>query len=182
MDATQTTKWTRFTPERREAFVRLIAEGVTVSGAARAVGINRQHAYEVREKDAEFAAAWADAEETYTDWLRDEFRRRLREGVVTERDLAFRGQLTGDKASTRVMDTDLLLRELGRRDPSYGERRQVEHTGAVAHTYEHILAKMMSPERLAEVDRIFHREVGPANGFILPPVEGSVTERSFAGA
>jgi transposase-like protein len=76
-----------FTPEKRARFLAVFAEGGNMTSAARAVDISRPTIYEWREKDEDFAAAFADAKEQALDALEGEARRRAmgwRDVVVTQ--------------------------------------------------------------------------------------------------
>jgi hypothetical protein len=64
----------------RELFLGQLERTGNVSGACRAAGIGRSTAYEWRAGDAAFAAQWAEAEETATDALEAEARKRAVDG------------------------------------------------------------------------------------------------------
>ena len=51
------------------AFLEALAEGATVTTAAKAAGVGRATAYDRRKLDKEFASAWDDAVEQATDEL-----------------------------------------------------------------------------------------------------------------
>jgi len=51
------TQDTRFTPDRQQRFLDLIADAHSLSGAAKLVGINRDTAYDLRDRDPAFATA-----------------------------------------------------------------------------------------------------------------------------
>jgi hypothetical protein len=53
-----------------ERFIAELAAGRTVSDAARAAGIPRRTAYDIRQRDEDFALAWHDAIEEGTDVYR----------------------------------------------------------------------------------------------------------------
>lgn len=57
------------TDRARSAFLRIFSETCNVSEACRAAKIGRSAAYAWRNDDPDFAAAWADAEETAVDKL-----------------------------------------------------------------------------------------------------------------
>ena len=48
----------RWTAAKREAFLTALIETANVAGAARAVGVPERSPYQLRRKDADFAAAW----------------------------------------------------------------------------------------------------------------------------
>lgn len=57
----------RWTPAKREAFLRALVETANVAGAARSVDLPPCSPYKLRAKDAEFSAAWDVAlEEAYS--------------------------------------------------------------------------------------------------------------------
>lgn len=70
----------KITPARRKKFLEALAEGETVTGAARRAGTHKRRFYEVREADPDFAAAWQEAIEAGTDKLEDELRRMAEAG------------------------------------------------------------------------------------------------------
>lgn len=62
---------TFMTPERREAFLRILAQGSSVAAAARTIGMSRGHMYLLRKTDEQFARDWDQAVEEGTDILED---------------------------------------------------------------------------------------------------------------
>ena len=60
----------------KRRFIDEIASGKSVTAACAAAGIGRSSVYDMRCDDADFAAAWDDAEEQSVDLLEDEARRR----------------------------------------------------------------------------------------------------------
>jgi transposase-like protein len=95
----------KVTPEKKAKFLSVLAEGGSVTQAARAIGIACKNVYAWRNKDQQFKADWEDAVEQGTDCLKDE---------------AVRG--TKDHSNTLLI---FLLK--GRRKERYAERQ--EHTG-----------------------------------------------------
>src|SRR5215471_6930574 len=71
----------KFTKDRREAFLRALADTGIVTVAAGVAGVTRARAYQVRKEDPGFAAAWEDAEERAADALEAEAFRRAVVGV-----------------------------------------------------------------------------------------------------
>ena len=67
---------TKRTADHKGRFLAILAEGGSVKLAAEKAKIGRRTAYEWREKDAAFAAAWDEAVEAGTDALEDEAVRR----------------------------------------------------------------------------------------------------------
>jgi len=64
----------------RPAFLAAFAEAGSVATACRAAGINRSTVYRERQRDEQFAVAWADTEEGVTDMLEAEALRRAMDG------------------------------------------------------------------------------------------------------
>lgn len=62
----------RWTDGRKAAFLALVAEGCTVTYAAEQQGLSRRSAYELRDRDAAFKAAWLEAYEESTELLERE--------------------------------------------------------------------------------------------------------------
>ena len=106
------------TNRARDIFITTLAETCNVSESARAAGLGRTTAYEWREADAEFAAAWDEAEQTAIDKL---------EKVAWDR-------ATKSDGSDRMLE--ILLK--AHRPEKYVERNKVEHTGSVPVTFNFI--------------------------------------------
>lgn len=73
-------------------FLDHLRTSCNVAGSCRAVGVSSTAVYALRDKDADFAAAWDDALEDAYDYLEAEARRRAFEGV--EEPVVYQGQLT----------------------------------------------------------------------------------------
>ena len=73
---------TKLTKTRREKFLAILRTCCNVTVACRDIGIARITAYEHRDKDPEFSAAWDNALEEAVDLLEAEARRRALEGVA----------------------------------------------------------------------------------------------------
>src|SRR5262245_19941587 len=71
----------KLTQARRECFLRALAVSGSVTAAAAMAGTSRTRVYELRKVDPAFAALWDEAEETATDALEAEARRRAIDGV-----------------------------------------------------------------------------------------------------
>ena len=74
--------YTRWTKQRKEAFLEVLAATSNVSEAARAVKMERRGAYVLKAKDAEFAAAWAIALERGYCELEMHLVRQVRDGTL----------------------------------------------------------------------------------------------------
>lgn len=73
-------------------FLDHLRTSCNVAGSCRAAGVSHTAVYTLRDKDADFAAAWDDALEESYDHLEAEARRRAFEGV--EEPVVYQGQLT----------------------------------------------------------------------------------------
>lgn len=114
-------------PDWRKPFLEALAAGQTIKAAAADAGINRRTAYERRDTDAEFAAAWDDAYEDGSDLLEAEAWRRAVDGWVERGIYDEDGEQIGEVR--KYSDTMLALLIKARRPAIYRERHQVEHTG-----------------------------------------------------
>ena len=94
--------------DREKAFLAALAAGKSVAAAAAAAGVARRTAYNWRESDAAFAAAWDEAWEAGTDRLED---------------LALQGAEAGSEK--------LLLALLKARRPQRYTRSIIEHGGSL---------------------------------------------------
>ena len=63
------------TKTAREKFIKILGTTCNITVACREIGITRNTAYDHREKNAEFAAAWDNALEEAVDLLEAEARR-----------------------------------------------------------------------------------------------------------
>jgi hypothetical protein len=72
-------KVSKVTPEKKAKFLSVLAEGGSVTQAARAIGVARKNVYEWRNKDEQFKADWDDAVEQGTDCLEDEAVKRAKD-------------------------------------------------------------------------------------------------------
>lgn len=96
------------TPRAREKFIAKLAECCNVSEACRAANIGRSAAYHWRSEDEDFAAAWAEAEETAADLLE---------------------QTAWNRATTDKSDRMLEILLKAHRPHKFIERIQNQHTG-----------------------------------------------------
>src|SRR5215831_10392481 len=71
----------RLTRERQERFLKALAETDIVSAAVEIAGTSRTRVYELRKRDAGFAAGWEESEERAADALEAEAWRRAVAGV-----------------------------------------------------------------------------------------------------
>jgi hypothetical protein len=71
------------TPERDQRFLNALSDGASVKAACDAAGYGRRTAYDWRERDPAFRAAWDDAVEEGTDALEDTAYQRAKESSDT---------------------------------------------------------------------------------------------------
>ena len=98
--------------DRREAFLAALQDGRSVTGAAKAAGINRTLLYRWRSDMPEFAAAWDETVETALDLIEEEAWQRARHGV--QKPVFYRGQQIG---TITTWNDKLLMFLLQRRRP-----------------------------------------------------------------
>jgi hypothetical protein len=114
------------TPHVEAKFLEVLAEGWSVTAAARSIGTGRSTVYQWRDDD-EFAALWDEAVEAGTDLMEDEAVRRAVEGVP--RPVFYQGQIVG---SIQEFSDFLLDRQLrARRKAKYSDRVESAVSAAV---------------------------------------------------
>lgn len=64
------------TEDQKETFIACLRGGATVADAAKEIGFERRSMYTIRERDGDFAEAWAEAYDQGTMALEDEAPRR----------------------------------------------------------------------------------------------------------
>lgn len=112
--------------QRQGIFLRALAQGETMARALAQAGIaSRATINAWREKDADFAAAYVEAQENASDLLEAEARRRAVDGV--EEPLHYQGQVFAHVR--RYSDTLLLALLKATRPEKFKDR--VEHSGSV---------------------------------------------------
>lgn len=116
---------TKMTAKKRQQFLGLVANGASITRAARSIRMSRQYMYELRVKDPIFAAAWDAAEEEGTDLLEDEATRRAAEGV--EEPVYYKGDVAG--FVRKYSDTLMIVLLKARRPDKYRERSETTHKG-----------------------------------------------------
>jgi hypothetical protein len=120
----------KLTRERRQRFLKALAETGIVSVAVEIAGTSRTRVYELRKRDASFASAWEEAEEHAADALEVEAWRRAVEGVPEP--LVSSGKVVRDDdgqplAIRRYSDNLLLALLKARRPERFKDRAVVEH-------------------------------------------------------
>jgi hypothetical protein len=121
----------RITGRRSRRFLEALAETGNVTAAA-AAGISRGGAYDHRQIDEAFAAAWAEAEQVAADKLEAEAWRRAVDGVSEP--VISMGKLVRDENDQpvtirRYSDNLLALLLRAHRPEKFRERAPHEHTG-----------------------------------------------------
>lgn len=112
------------TDRARERFLAVLAETCNVSEAARSAGISRTAAYDWREDDEAFAAAWEQAEQEAADKLEREAWRRAVEG--TDKPVVFQGVITDTYKEYSDRMLEILLK--AHRPDKFIERRDTKVT------------------------------------------------------
>jgi hypothetical protein len=120
----------KLTKDRRENFLKALANTGSVTAAVAMAGTSRTRVYELRKADPIFAAGWEDAEEIAADRLEEEARRRAVEGV--QEPLVSAGKIVRDDdglpiAIRRYSDTLLLALLKAHRSQRFKDRAVVEH-------------------------------------------------------
>jgi len=98
-----------------------------VSRACEVIGISRQTAYMERQRNEDFAIAWADVEERTTETMEREAYRRAVEGVTEP--LVSAGKHVTDVQSYSDRLLEFMLKS--RRPEKYRDRVDVNHSGQV---------------------------------------------------
>lgn len=120
----------------RALFLEELRKRGNVTDAVAAAGMARTTAYEWREKDPEFAAAWGAALDEAADALEKEAWRRAYEGV--EEPLIGRVERDRDDVITyvrRYSDSLMQLLLKAHKPEKYRERQEVQHSGKVEVSY-----------------------------------------------
>jgi hypothetical protein len=120
----------KLTRERQERFLKALAETGIVSAAVEIAGTSRTRVYDLRKRDAGFAAGWEEAEERAADALETEAWRRAVVGV--QEPLVSGGKVMRDDegqplAIRRYSDTLMLALLKARRPERFKDRAVVEH-------------------------------------------------------
>jgi len=119
-------KYTPFTDDRRERFLETLRQVPNVTYAATRAGVTRRTAYNHRDADPEFAAAWDDAIEEGMDLVELEAHRRAVHGV--EEPVFYMGTIAG--YVTKYSDTLMGRLLQAYRPEKFSEKHQHQHTPA----------------------------------------------------
>jgi hypothetical protein len=130
------------TPKKdwRVAFLAALADTGSVVRAVKLAKVARSVAYEHRESDAGFAAAWKEAERIAVEQMESEARRRAVDGTL--KPVFQGGKRVGE---VREYSDVLLIFLLKAHDPKYRDKQQVEHSGAVVQTHVYLPPKNDPP-------------------------------------
>jgi hypothetical protein len=112
----------KMSDERKVAFLAALAATCNVTRACEAISIARVTAYEWRDNDEQFAAAWVKAREIGAEALEDEATRRAFEG--TDKPVFHMGRECG--AVREYSDTLAIFLLKGAKPEKYRERAQVD--------------------------------------------------------
>lgn len=153
---------TKLTPEKKSAFLHVLAETCNVSKAAAAIGVARMTVYEWRDDDPVFAAAWDKAKALGVEALEDEAHRRAFEGV--DKPVFYQG---GECGAVREYSDTLAIFLLKAHNPEkYRENSKVEISG-------HLAVTEMSDDEI-------RAEIAALAGTGLLPIAGETDGSEFA--
>lgn len=132
----------------KQVFITALLKSSNVSAACRKAKISRAVAYDHRETDTEFAAAWEEALEMALDDAESEAWRRGVKGTISNRQYDKDGKLIS--ATRQYSDTLLIFMLKAHRPAKYRETIRNEHTGAsggaIRVAQEHDLTKLSLDE------------------------------------
>lgn len=118
-----------FTAEKQATFLKALARRGIVAAACRAARVSRTTVYERRRDDAEFAAAWEEAEEIAADVLEEEGWRRAHNGTL--KPVYYQGDEVG--AVREYSDTLLIFLLKSRNPKKFKDNLDVNHRGTIQH-------------------------------------------------
>lgn len=144
---------TKLTKEKREEFMAELTQHGNVTRAARAVGITRVYAYQVKAEDAVFAEAWDNAIQEWADMLEGEADRRAFEGAT--KGIWYKGELVGEERL--YSDTLLMFRLKALRPDLYKDRQATELTGKDGGPMEMKGGQLDDQQRAALIAEILER-------------------------
>ena len=137
------------THEKRFKFLCLFSESGNVTESAKKAGLNRQHLYEFRDNNTEFATAWEACRKLAGEALKDEAYRRAKEGV--EEPVFFKGRKVGTVRKYSDALLSLLLKAAF--PDEFAERKKTELSGDVTFL-----------ERVRAAKKSEAEAAGPGNG------------------
>jgi hypothetical protein len=118
-------KYTNFTTDRQEAFLEALRQVPNITYAAIQSGVSRKTAYNHRDQDPEFAAAWDEALEEGVDMIELEAHRRAVQGYTEP--VFYMGAIVGHV----IKYSDALMARLlqAHRPEKYSEKHQHKVSG-----------------------------------------------------
>lgn len=118
----------KLTQDKLSAFITVLANTGRVDKACEAIDISRYTAYQWRDTNSDFAAAWEKAKRISASHLEDEAHRRAVDGVTQEI-----YDKDGNVVSTRTTYSDTLLTFLLKaNDPEkFSDKTEVRHSGGI---------------------------------------------------
>lgn len=129
---------TRFTNAKQDKLLALIADGHTVTHAAREVGVGRRTVYDHRDDDPAFAVAFDQAVEEGGEILEQEARRRAVDGTTKP---VYQGGVRVGQVQ-EYSDTLLIFLLKGRFPEKYRERHSVDATVTVRQVVEGLVQEL----------------------------------------
>lgn len=134
----------------RPAFLAAFEETAMVTEAAKIAGVGRATVYEERQRNEEFAVAWADVEERAVESMESEAYRRAVKGV--DKPVFHAGEQVGTVKD--YSDTLLIFMLKARRPETYREVHKVEHGGSMQHQHTQVLQKRVDNMAAEELDEL----------------------------
>jgi len=139
----------KFTAKKKAKFLEYLMSGVTVSGAAAMVKMNRQYLYRLKERNKKFSEAWDEAYEIGTEALEDEAKRRAVKGVIEPK--FHNGKMIVDEKGNPVgvrkySDTLLIFLLKGRNPKKFKDFVEVSGPGGKAPVFEVVLTNANKAE------------------------------------
>lgn len=129
----------KLTANRQQEFLQWLAQGASVSAAARAIAVSRNALYLLRDRDERFRLAWDEATEQGTDRLEDEALRRAVEGY--EQPVFYRGVIVGH---VRRYSDGLLIELLRARRPERFQNHSRSPEGSIEPALAALFAEAMA--------------------------------------
>lgn len=141
-------------PDKKLGFLAVLAEGCQVGKACAAVGIHRSTAYDWRDQDEEFAAAWDNAMKVGVSALEDEAHRRAFDG---HDEPVFHQGMRTDSVK-KYSDTLAIFLLKSHAPEKYRDNSRVELSGSLA------LSSMTEDEMRAELAALTTAGALPVGG------------------
>jgi hypothetical protein len=120
-----------FTTLRRALFLRVLSRGRSVQRAAEIARVSKRWAYQLREQDAEWAAAWASAYQAGSEYAENALLSRGVDGVLRSKGIYYRGRRVAIERTIEYSDIAAMF-VLKARDPERYREHQPAATGPQA--------------------------------------------------